>query len=350
MRANFTRPLCVFVLMMMAMPGFGRSVAVDVAPVVSEEIAQQIELIGTIHAVESVDISASVQERVTQLHFQDGDLVEAGTILVELDDTEEQAELAQAQSVLKEARSQFNRLAPLVKQGASPQSTLDTAKQRVQSAQSMVRVIESRIAQHSIPAPFDGTLGVRRVSIGALVQPGQALTSLDVSRLEVALAVPLAFRSELSTEAMVTMIDVPELAPAAMTSFDSRAQKSQAVWAYATLPDNAAEVVLPGQRINALLTFAQQQSLVVPETAVVYRGAKTFVFVVEEQTQKSIANAKNSKPDKESGAAVTQREVELGVRAEGLVQILSGVELGRYVVAVGAQQLKSGDTVTYVHL
>lgn len=323
-----------------------RTIPVELSEVKAQEIARELQLIGTVEAAESVGITSSVTERITQLYFEDGESVKAGQLLAKLDVQEEEAELSEALSVLKEAQQQFARLAPLVKKGASPKSTLDTAKQEVQSAQSRVHVIESRIAQHSIQAPFDGRLGIRQVSVGALMQPGQVLVFLDkADDFQLRLAVPVEFVDRLGVDTQVKLLNYPQLPGFSILSRDSRVQSSQALWVYAGLNDTKLKFQ-PGLRLPAVIEFDRQDAFVVPETAVVFKGKKASIFVVDENPK---AGEQEGKPE-EKGMSIKELAVEVGIRSNGLIQLTAGGKLGMSVVSQGAQQLKTGDRVTHVDL
>src|SRR5690606_30901560 len=135
--------------------------------------------LGTLQANESVELSATVTERVTAIHFDSGQRVNKGTLLLEMDAAEEKALLAEQQSVLEEAKRQVERLKPLMERGAASQSAMDQAKLDLQTAKSRIAAIESRIQERRIVAPFDGKLGLRNISIGTLAQPGTLISTID---------------------------------------------------------------------------------------------------------------------------------------------------------------------------
>lgn len=342
--------LCLCLLVQI---GHARTVSVELSEVVAREIAQELQLIGTVESAESVGITSNVTERITQLFFEDGDVVKAGQILATLDAGEEEAELSEAFSVLEEAEQQFARLEPLVKKGASPKSTLDTAKQEVQSAKSRVKVIESRIAQHTIRAPFDGQLGVRQVSIGALVQPGQVLVFLDkIGDVKLRLAIPVAFVDQLNNS-QVRLVDYPDKNLMKLTTKDSRIQSSQALWVYAPLEIQPESTFYPGLRLPALIEFDRQTATAVPETAVIFRGKQASIFIVDNDLgdkKPSEASEAEKSDQSNQGYSVTERLVNVGIRSSGWIQIESGAEIGEKVVSQGAQQLKTGDRVVHVDL
>ena len=138
-----------------------------------------MEVLGTLRANESVDITATVTDTITVIHFEDGQRVNSGDILVEMTSKEEHALLEEELSTLAEAEKQYNRLTPLVARGAASKSLLDQRERERSSAQARLRAIESRLQDRLIKAPFSGVVGLKNISVGALVEPGDVITTLD---------------------------------------------------------------------------------------------------------------------------------------------------------------------------
>ncbi len=143
------------------------------------EISDRIEALGTLRANESVTVTATVSDTISKVRFDDGDRVEAGQLLVELTSEEESALLAAALAALDEARSQHERVASLARIGNESKSLLDQRLREVDTARARLRAIEAQLADRLIKAPFAGVVGLRYVSPGSLVQPGDEITTLD---------------------------------------------------------------------------------------------------------------------------------------------------------------------------
>ncbi len=141
--------------------------------------SDEIEALGTLQAKENVALTSTVTELVTQVNFEDGQRVAKGDILVEMDAAEELAILAEERSRMKEAERQVNRLEPLVQRNAASRSALDSQRLELQTAQARMNAIDQRILQRKIVAPFDGVVGLRNISVGALSQPGTLITTID---------------------------------------------------------------------------------------------------------------------------------------------------------------------------
>jgi len=172
-------------------PRFGGPVQVVAEPVVLQPLVKVIEALGTARANESVILTASLNETVRRVNFEDGDFVEAGTILVELSNEEEEAQLAEARANLNEARRQLARLEDLDKQGIAATSDVDGARSLAEAAEARLNSVIARLDDRLIRAPFGGVLGFREVSPGTLLMSGTAITTLDdVTQIKLDFTVP----------------------------------------------------------------------------------------------------------------------------------------------------------------
>lgn len=122
---------------------------------------------------------ATVSEIVTDVHFEDGQRVKAGSILVEMTNEEEHSLIEEERSTVAEAKKQYDRLRPLVKRGAASTSLLDQRRREYETAKARLRAIESKLQDRLIIAPFAGVVGLRNISVGALIKPGDVITTLD---------------------------------------------------------------------------------------------------------------------------------------------------------------------------
>ena len=156
---------------------------VIVAPVRLVEFSDRIEALGTLAANESVELTATVTETISAIHFDDGDRVEKDQVLVEMTNQEEHAQLEEASATVNEAYRQYQRIKPLANEGTAAKSLLDERKREWETARARLAGIESLLADRLIKAPFEGVVGLRDLSVGALVQPGDLITTLDDDRV-----------------------------------------------------------------------------------------------------------------------------------------------------------------------
>lgn len=293
-----------------------------------------IEALGTAQANESVTLTAKVTEVVRSIRFSDGDVVRRGDVLVELTGEAEVANLREAQAALNEAQQQLERLEPLVVQGTLPRAQLDTQRAMRDSARARADAIRARLSERVVSAPFDGVLGFRQVSEGALVSPGTVITTLDdISVIKLDFSVPEALMANLAPgqDIAASSIAFPESEfSGVVTSVGSRVDPvSRAVTVRAELP-NAEGLLKPGMLMTVALMSAPRQALVIPELSLIQVGNRQSVFVVR------------------GDGTVEEVPVRTGARRRGEVEIVQGLNAGESIVVEGVGKLRSGQAVTVV--
>ncbi|MBE7496085.1 MAG: efflux RND transporter periplasmic adaptor subunit [Verrucomicrobiaceae bacterium] len=300
------------------------------AKVAKENFTLDLDAIGTVQAFESADISSNVTERVTGLFFNDGDHVKQGTLLATLSDSEEQAMLASAKATLAEEEREIARLQNLVKDGAAPEARLAERRTLADIARQKILEAEARLADRRITAPFDGWLGLRRISVGALVTPGTIIAQLDkIDVVKIDFSVPETYLG--LVRAGTAIIARAETAKdrrfeGKISRLDSRLDPvTRSVAARAEVP-NPDLLLKPGMLVMVTLVVEPRLSLAIPERSLVPVGSKAYVFAIET-------------------GKVRRMEVKTGRRKPGSVEILSGVSEGQLIVADGLVGLQDGNTV-----
>lgn len=315
--------------------GAGGSAATSVKTLRVElrEFADEIEALGTVRAMEAAEISATAIERVAEVHFEDGDTARKGELLVKLDDAEEVAILNGAKAMLAEQEREIARLESLVSTGSVAEVRLEEYRTRREVARQKVAEAQAQIDDRRIVAPFDGVLGFRQVSVGALVSPGDPIATLDVlDPVKIDLAVPETFLSDLDPgdEIVVLTEAYPgESFPATISQIDTRVNpttRSITVRAESPNPDHRLR---PGMLMTTVLRKNPRRSPAVPERAVVSLRADHFVFVLDEGT-----------------GTVSRTKVLLGQRLPGYVEVVERVAEGAVVVTDGLLGLADGAAVS----
>ena len=177
--------------------------ATPAMPVFAAEVKKtfftdRIEALGTLRANESVELTASVIEKVNALYFEDGNRVADGDFLVEMTSAEEHAQLEEARALTVEADRQYRRVKSLAAQGTAARSLLDERRRQQETARARLSAIESRLSDRLIKAPFAGVVGLRNISVGALIEPGDIITTLDDdSVMKLDLSVPDVYLARL---------------------------------------------------------------------------------------------------------------------------------------------------------
>lgn len=311
--------------------GFERPAAVvEVRAATLRPLLISLEAIGTARANESVVISSKVTDTVSNVRFDDGDIVERGDVLVELTNEEEAALLAEAEANVKDARTQYERLANLLNQQSVPVSQVDEAQARLQAAQARQASIEARLQDRLVRAPFDGLLGFRTVSKGSLLTASTPITTLDdISLIKLDFSVPEVHLGKLrpGQEVLAVSDAYPQLDfPATVQTIGSRVDPTTRAATVRAHVRNDAGMLRPGMLLRVRVILSRQEALMVPETALQQRGDTAHVYVVSE-------------------GIASLRTVETGVRQAGWVQVLAGLEPGEAVVSEGVIKVRDGAPV-----
>jgi membrane fusion protein (multidrug efflux system) len=312
--------------------GFGPAapVGVLVATVSRVPFALELEAIGNARANEAVDITAKTSNRITVIHFREGQQVKTGEVLVEFDGEQARANLAEAEAALRDSRSQFNRSRELYATKALSEAQLDQLQATLTANEARVAGARSQLNDTIIRAPFAGRVGLRNISVGSFVSPGTVITTLDdTSIIKLDFSVPEVFLSTLKEGLAVAAKSsaYPEAAfNGKVTSIDSRVDPvSRAVVVRAQI-ENRDGRLKPGMFMTVKLTRSEAPALMIPEQALIPEGDKKFVFAVRD------------------GKAV-RSEVRTGRRRPGEVEILGGIAEGDVVVIEGSQKIRDGVAV-----
>ncbi len=323
--------LCIGVLTGYAEAAGKSSTGVIAAPVELSEMVDNIEALGTVAANESVTVTSKITEKITGLYFADGQKVKRGDLLVQLDDSEEQANLRSEMAILQERQSALRRVQALFKRNVGSEADLDLAQARVNQSQSDIEAIKTRISAHRITAPFAGVVGLRGVSEGALIEPDDVLTTLDdLSVVKVDFDVPVVYLSQLATGLEVTAITSAYPGrnfAGELKSISARIDPvTRTVKARAWF-NNDGQKLFPGMLMQLALQTRPRQALVVPESAVFAVGRTHFVFSIE------------------NGVTAKRRKVSIGTRSPGKVEITEGLATGDFVIVHGVLKVSDGSPV-----
>ncbi len=303
------------------------SVAVVTAPVVGKPLAVEVEALGTARANEAIEITAKAANTVISVRFVEGQLVRRGDLLVELDGAQARADLAAAEAALAESKSAYARSRDLFAQAALSQAQLEQIEATLRANEARVAAATARLSDTLIRAPFDGRMGLRRVSVGALVNPGAVITTLDdTSTMKVDFDVPEVFLAVLKAGLAVAAQSAAyagEEFSGEVESVDSRVDPvTRTIKVRARLP-NPEGRLRPGMFLTVRVRREPLPGLVVPEQALVPERGKVYVFVLAD-------------------GRIARREVTIGRRVPGEVEITRGVAAGERVVIEGTQKVRDG--------
>ncbi|MBL0041724.1 MAG: efflux RND transporter periplasmic adaptor subunit [Xanthomonadales bacterium] len=309
----------------------GPPVTVRSTVIAPGEWQDSVQALGTAKANESLTITAKVSETVQKVAFDSGDFVEAGQVLVDLTGQVQLAGLEEARAAYKEAEQQLKRGEELAAKHLIPGSQLDTQRATRDAARARMDQVRAQLSDRVITAPFDGVLGLRQVSPGALVTPGTAITTLDdVSIIKLDFSVPETLIAALAPGQSVSALSAayPEqVFTGVLRTIDSRVDPvTRSVLARADIP-NPERRLRPGMLLTVDVRRAPRQALALPELALLQIGRNSFVFRVS------------------ADGTVAQVPVKTGARERGRVEILDGIAAGDRIVVEGTVKLRSGAKV-----
>ncbi len=324
------------------------TVTVEAAKI--EKWPPELTAIGTLRAIQGVAIAPQAAGVVTAIHFELGDDVEAGALLINIDDSVEEADLANNRAQLTNADETLSRQKMLVVKGNTPQSTVDSAIATRDSAAASVERTQAIIAQKEIKAPFAGRLGLRNVDLGQYVAVGTSLVTLQqLDPIYADFPVPEEALSALAPGQQVRMtVDaIPGRsfngkiqAIDARVSAESRNVTARAAFA------NSDRKLLPGMFANLTVTTGQSGDvLTLPRTAIIYSLYGDNVFVVTPKPPGG-ANAAPTGKGPATGLIIERRFVRLGAVRGERVAIEEGVKPGERVVTAGQIKLQANMPVT----
>jgi membrane fusion protein, multidrug efflux system len=307
------------------------AIVVEAAPVVTGTVIEDLRAVGTLAANENVVISAEISGRISRIAFGEGQAVKSGDVLIELDDTVLKAELDKVRSDLSLARANRERALTLANQGAGTQRARDETEAAYQAQLANIALAEARLQKAVLIAPLSGIVGLRTVSVGAYVTPGQRIVELsEVDTLKVDFRVPElnAAQIRVGQKILITADAVPGASfEGSIYAIDPIVDiNGRAIRLRARVPNRDGRLS-PGFFARIRIVLEQRPNAVlVPESAIIPSDTKTLVYRVV------------------NGRAV-QTEVVIGQRLPGQVEIRNGLSANDMVVSAGHQRLREGSTV-----
>ncbi len=314
-------------------PGGGGPPAmpVEAATARADTVVDAILATGQIEAMQSIELRPDVEGRLVQILVREGSPVAQGTALFKIDDAELKAQVAQIEAERDLARQSLTRTRELLQQKASSQAELERAEATMRSNEAQLDLLRVRLGRTVVRAPFAGVMGQRYVSLGDYVTTTTRLAALQtVSPQRATFQVPERYAEQLEPGQRVTF----RVAALPGREFTGRVDfvdpivqlPGRTIMVKARVPNPRRELQA-GMFIEArLATAVRPNAVVIPEDAVLPLQGSNFVWVVAD-------------------GKATRRQVELGVRTPGFVEVKTGVEDAEQVVVGGQERLAEGAPV-----
>lgn len=310
--------------------------------VVSTALAQKQTWEATLSAVASVvsakgvAVSNDAAGIVSRLHFESGDSVKRGDVLVELDSSVERAQLASLRARRDLAQTSLKRSRALAESGAVAQAQVDADDAQLKSLSADANALAAQIERKTVRAPFAGKLGIRQVNVGQYLSPGTTVTVLESAESTfIDFSLPQQQLSKLQVGMPVRALpsnSTTPIAVGAISAIDPSVDPvTRNIKLRASLPDSAE--LRPGMFVRAEVVLPDQAEVVaVPQTAIVHASYGDSVFVGEEKAG----------PDGKPRKVAQQHFVKVGATRGDFVAVLDGLKPEQEVVTAGAFKLRNG--------
>ncbi|MEP1742728.1 MAG: efflux RND transporter periplasmic adaptor subunit [Kangiellaceae bacterium] len=295
------------------------------------EFRDIVEALATTRANEQILVTTKYADVVKSLSFEDGQSVKKGDVLVQLDRQEEQAKVRELEANLEEAVVQLNRLQDLLKNRATSKSQVDQQEAMTKAIRAQLTNARIRLNDTTIKAPFAGILGFRQVSVGAYLVPGDVITSLDdISQMKLDFSVPERFLPTIAVGQPINATSDAygeKLFTGKITSISPRIDPITRTLRVRAEITNEQGLLRPGMLLKLKIVRQVESVLQIPESALIPIEERHYVFVI-------------------SDGSVKRKEIKIGRRQPGFVEVISGLSASEKVVTEGTLKIRDGSQVT----
>lgn len=298
-----------------------------------EVVRDSVNAVGNLRALNQVELTTEVSGRVVEMNLDSGKRVSQGQLLLRLDDRQARADLQVAEATLADARRQFERAQRLQTNNSISRSQVDELRTAMDVAEAQRESARTRLDNHRIEAPFEGVIGLSDISLGTYLGSGTSVTTLDsTDRMELGFSIPERFLGQIQIGQMVrgTSPAYPEEGfQGELVELGTRINELSRTLPVRAVIDNPEGKLRPGQFMSANLTLREREALVIPEQAVMIRGADKYVFIAEDGVARRVS-------------------ISLGSRSPGWVEVSDGLSREDRVIVTGQDRLSSGDRIDVV--
>jgi len=303
-------------------------IEVDTIKASKSPLTDHINAIGTLKALESVQITAKVTDTISSIHFTDGMRVKKGDILVEMTSEQERAELEEAKASADESKRQLKRLKPLLKTGAVSKSLYDEKRRILKTSEARFNAVKSQLGDRTIFAPFDGVVGLKNISLGMLVRPGDIITTLnDDTKMKLDFSIPSLYLSTIKTG--LNLSSSSEAFPnkvftGTIIAVNNEIDPITRSISVRAIIDNPDFVLKQGLLMSVNVTANERINIRIPEESIVSEGRDDFIYKVENQENSLIAK---------------KTKIKVGATYPGFIEVLEGIKEGETIVTRGGFKL-----------
>jgi len=311
-------------------------ISVTIASAKTTQWNRQIRAIGTLVAQRGVEVSSEVSGVIKSIHFESGEEVERGKLLIELDNLTEAATLESANAQYHSDNRQYRRLLKLKNQSFVTTNDIDTRAALVEIAKAQVGVAKAALTKKRVFAPFSGKLGIRQVDVGEFLTPGANIVTLQsLDKLLLDFTLPESNYTDLK-QGQTIEFEVRaypgQTFSARVTAWNPLLDTQTRNISIRAEVDNRKRLLAPGMFAEMLVRSQHKVSVLsLPETAIFYNIYGEAVYILEKPEASSV--------DPEPAYRLAARKVDVAYRKDGLAGILKGIKAGDLVVTSGQLKL-----------
>jgi membrane fusion protein (multidrug efflux system) len=335
---------------------------VSVVEAQTSSLTPTIEAIGTVNAIQGVDLTVETAGVITEVNFAANQKVNAGDVLLRLDDAVQQADLEAGRTQAALDQQSLQRARELQQRGVGSNVSLESAQAAGQSSAAQVQKLEAVLTQKQLRAPFSGTVGIPGVDVGQYLTPGNPVVTLqDLSTMRADFTVPEQRLSQIRIDqpVVVTLDGQEGEFKGKITGIDPKIDAASRLVSVRAAIENPDAVLVPGQFARIKIQLPPEDGVIVlPQTAVVTSLYGDYVYVVRPIEQKEAQqNVEKQEEQAEAAAAAEQPQtppatqqasqvfVQVGRRSGREIEITSGIKAGDQVITAGQNRLNNGTPV-----
>ena len=305
---------------------------VEVIKIEKQLLSDDVKLLGNAYANESVQITANVSEIISDINFTDGQEVKKGDVIVLLEQQEEQSQLKSAKLQLAEHLRELNRLEKLLQNKAASKKDYDQRFTQVEITKQQIEEIKARINDRTITAPFDGVLGIRTISVGSLVKPGDIITTIDdLSKIKLDFDIPEIYLSDIKIgdeiEAKAAALG-DRIFKGYINSINSRINTDTRSVLARALIDNVDNSLKSGLLMQLTIFKNRKEVIAIPEESTLQHKNEYSVYIVNPE-----------------GNIVEKRVIETGIHKDGVIEVVKGLKEGELLIVRGIMKVGDGQNV-----
>ena len=301
----------------------------------AEPYTVKISATGELLSFEEVELRTPVAGNVLSIHFEEGQYVREGALLVRIDSRIWEAQKKGLKAQLLSAENELARKKQLLQIEGTSQEDVDQSEARVSSLKAQIEELAVRIDLAYVSAPFNGRLGLRNFSLGAYLSQGDMITRVvQTNKLKINFDIPARYAS-LAREGLevdVISSSVGDTAQARVYALDPVINPNSRSLRLRGILDNGQGRFIPGDFVQVVMDVEQNDNaILIPAEAIIAELNSQVVYLAR-------------------GDKAERREVEIGTRTRGRVHILDGIAVGDTVLITGLMDVRDGSNINLMRL